>query len=140
MPRFFGTAAVCGPMVVAAVFAFSGFVYAAALLCLVSVASNIWKFRSERKLYVAGDQSHDRFDRRSLRLVNRHLLETLRMRSFCFVVATAMGVMSMILCPSVPAAGGMLAVGAALLMLTAENLERLLYFQSVVYDRMPGTL
>ena len=140
IPRFFGTTLICGPVIAASLFAFSGFAVTSAMLCLVATAAGCWKWNNERKLYDADFADGDPYDRRSKRLIDRHLGETLRMRSFCSVTAIVLAMLASLLCISVPLYGGLVAALSAIAFIAGENLERLLYFQSVVYDRMPGTL
>lgn len=143
LPRFLATSLTCGPVIVAALFAFSGFGTTSALLCLGGTAIGLWKWTQERKLYWADSKDGDNYDLRSQRLVHRQLSKALRMRAVCAVLAITIGTLASLLClfyPVYPAVGGAVASVAALFFVAAENLERLLYFQSVVYDRMPGTL
>jgi Fe-S-cluster-containing dehydrogenase component/DMSO reductase anchor subunit len=139
-PRFFGTMLIGGPVIVAVLFAFSGFAFTSAMLCLAAAAAGSWKWTSERRLYDANRVGSDSYDRRSKRLIDHHLSETLRMRSFCSVTAIALAILAGLVCVFFPAAGGLVAAITAVVFIAGENLERLLYFQSVVYDRMPGTL
>lgn len=145
LPRFFGTSLASGPIIVAAIFAVAGFGVTAGLLCATSLIAGVWKWLPERRLYVDAELSkdslgHDAYDRRAKRLIDQHLEQTVRLRSFCAVVSMAMVAFAALLCPFLPPAGGLLAILGAILLVAGENLERLLYFQSVVYDRMPGTL
>ncbi|WP_182867248.1 DmsC/YnfH family molybdoenzyme membrane anchor subunit [Rhodopirellula sp. JC639] len=140
LPRFFGTTLTCGPIIAAVLFAFAGFGGTASVLCLVGAGAGWWKWMRERRLYQTPADLDDPYDRRSNRLVDNHLGETLRMRGFSAVVATLLAGLAVVLCPIVPAAGGVCAAMSAAVWIAGESLERLLYFQSVVYDRMPGTL
>lgn len=141
LPRFFATTLIGGPIIAAVIFAFAGFGKTSALLCLAAAAVGIWKWTHERRLYVdVFNDEFDVYDRRSKRLVDNHLGETLRMRSFCAIVAITLSITASLLGAVFPAAGGLAALLAAAVWIAGENLERLLYFQSVVYDRMPGTL
>ena len=140
LPRFFGTSLTCGPIIAAVAFALTGFGVTAALLCLAGAAAGWWKWTRERRLYRVPDGSEDPYDRRSRRLVHQHLGETLRMRNFSAVVATLLAGLAFMLCPFLPLVGAGCAALSAAVWIAGENLERLLYFQSVVYDRMPGTL
>ncbi|MCA9138926.1 MAG: dimethyl sulfoxide reductase anchor subunit [Planctomycetales bacterium] len=140
LPRFFGTALTSGPIVAATIFATAGFGITAAILCFVGLSVGVWKWTLERRLYDPTRCQSDTYDARSKRLIDSHLSETLRMRSFCAVIAIAIAALACVLCPFLPMAGGLVALSSALVWIVGENLERLLYFQSVVYDRMPGTL
>lgn len=140
LPRFLATSLTCGPVIVAALFAFSGFGITAGILCLAGAVVGLWKWTQERKLYSDGNQSGDQYDQRSKRLIDRQLSKTLRMRRICVELAITIAGLASFVCPFFPLAGSVAAVVAATIFIAAENLERLLYFQSVVYDRMPGTL
>ncbi|QEF97521.1 Anaerobic dimethyl sulfoxide reductase chain B [Stieleria maiorica] len=140
LPRFFGTTLTCGPIIAAVLFAFAGFGGTASVLCLVGAAAGCWKWMRERQLYRSPADLDDPYDRRSRRLVGNHLGEMLRMRGFSAVVATLLAGLAVVMCPFLPAAGGVCAAMSAAVWIAGESLERLLYFQSVVYDRMPGTL
>lgn len=140
LPRFFGTTLSSGPIITAAIFAIAGFGITSTVLTFVAIVAAIWKWSRERRLYDSAACMTDLYDARSKRLIDSHLGETLRMRGFCAVVAISLAVLALLLCPFLPTAGGVVALSAALVWIAAENMERLLYFQSVVYDRMPGTL
>lgn len=139
-PRFLATTFACGPITVAAVFALSGFSKSAALLCLFGLIVASIKLFAESKFHGDTNESDDEYDRRSKRLISHHLFMTLRARIVTGWVAVAMAVLASLLCLAFPIAGGVAATLAAVALIAAENLERLLYFQGVVYDRMPGTL
>lgn len=147
LPRFFGTAIVSGPVIVAAIFAWFGFGVTAAWLCLSGCLALGWKWLLERRVYLAQPESQPDLsdplvdlDRRSRRLVFGPLKSTASARVMCIVTSLALSFIAALMCIASPSIGGSLAIIAALLLIAGENMERLLYFQSVVYDRMPGTL
>ncbi|MCO8125422.1 dimethyl sulfoxide reductase anchor subunit [Stieleria sp. TO1_6] len=139
LPRFFATTLAAGPVITAAVFAFSGFAATAAVLSLASAAVMAWKWNLETAVYLRDNRSGDAYDRRSKRLIWRDLAVAARLRAACAAAAVALCVAAGLVSFVAPLAGGVIAVLAALVLVGGENLERVLYFQSVVYDRMPGT-
>ncbi|OYP38216.1 DmsC/YnfH family molybdoenzyme membrane anchor subunit [Rhodopirellula sp. MGV] len=140
LPRFFGTGLAGGPLITAAVFGVFDFRWTAFALSLVAIGLLITKFGVERSTYFSESDSDDSYDRRSARLIRNHMSGLLQARiglMTAAIVATALGALVAIASPI--AGGGVLAIASSL-FIAGENAERLLYFKSVVYDRMPGTL
>ena len=140
LPRFFGTAAVGGALGSGVVFATTGANVVGGVLCLAAAGIAFWKLVHERSLYGSPSASGDEYDQRSRKLIARHLANNRRMRlgfgDAAFATATCAGVFGFFS----PTALVIVAGVAFVLLLVGEGLERLLYFQSVVYDRMPRTL
>ncbi len=141
--RFLGTAVVAGPAWLAGLLAFTGESPQSVPWWLLASAWLVGaKFTWEWTILLGRERETDaETDRRSRRLVARQLpkLKWLRVAlaiGSCGLLAGA-GLLGSAISPSLTA----LVIGIALLLLTAgEYCERLLYFSSVVYDRMPGAL
>ncbi len=143
LPRFFGTALGGGASMVAVCWVIGGAsrVAVAAALALAGVAMVI-KLTWEWRIYLGGPRhDDDSYDRRSRRLV-AHQLPRLR---DCRI-ALGIAAVGLAVCGS----GSALIIGEtketlmfavlfAIALSLGECCERLLYFSSVVYDRMPGT-
>lgn len=141
--RFFGTAVVAGLACSAAAMIIAGsssLVVASVLL--VSIGLAIGKLSWEFSLHLKVDsRNDDPLDHRSRRLVNDHLskLKSARLKAgMAGIVLLALALVTVPLVSSSVALG--LVLFGALSLLVGESCERLLYFMSVVYDRMPGTL
>ncbi|MBB3205920.1 Fe-S-cluster-containing dehydrogenase component/DMSO reductase anchor subunit [Rhodopirellula rubra] len=150
MPRFLSTGLIVGASLTAlTVMATTESKTAGNLLLLIGAMAGAAKLFWETGLYLGPAKSSGTrrssstktLDERSRRLVQTHLTGVSRVRLFGGWIGVAACMFAM--------AG--IAVGwntAALLMMTlatvaflaGESSERLLYFMSVVYDRMPGTL
>ncbi|MCC9655070.1 DmsC/YnfH family molybdoenzyme membrane anchor subunit [Rhodopirellula halodulae] len=84
---------------------------------------------------------NDAWDRRSQRLVRQHLQSLSKARLVCGWVGVGLLALSVLV--GVSSSNWMLAgiaMVGGLVLAAGEYLERLLYFSSVVHDRMPGTL
>ncbi len=138
LPRFFGTALVSGPITVATIYAYFEFTTMAGALAMVTVVSLVWKLIHERSIYLVS--GGDSYDLRSKRLIQRHLIYSALARVTCGVLAIVFAISAIAGCLVAPMPAVVLSLIAVALMIVGENLERLLYFRSVVYDRMPGTL
>ena len=148
--RFFGTTVVCGPVFVAAISAFAqkGGGVAAGLFCIalmVFVAKLMWEW----SVYLNPDvdlqktdptASLENYDRRSRRLISSHLRRTAEFRLQAGLVGIFLVVIATFLASASPLLCVVTSVLACVTIIAGEYAERLLYFQSVVYDRMPGTL
>ena len=140
LPRFFATALSVGCLVVAAVNALMGVGVVASALGLIGSSIALWKWSWLRKIAAMQSTDCDDDDCRSNRLIRECLGETQRMYDFGTVVAVALAVIACLLSLRLSVVGGSLFVSSVFLLSIAEYLERRLYFQSVVFDRMPGTL
>lgn len=144
-PRFIGTGFLVGSAATAAtLYLGGGPPVAAAGLLLIAAASTATKLMWEGSFHLdktLTSQSIDQYDRRSHRLITGELNPLRQSRLVC-------GWSGVVFC--LVAMGGV-AIGMNLItwaafalavttLLVGEGIERLLYFMSVVYDRMPGTL
>ncbi|QEG43027.1 DmsC/YnfH family molybdoenzyme membrane anchor subunit [Roseimaritima ulvae] len=139
--RFFGTAAVAGAAWTVAVLWGTEqppvWTLALGLLGLLGLAAKlVWEW----KIQLGAASPKDAFDRRCQKLVRRDLSALARQR----LIAGSLGAVLLSSACAVglwsPAGGCATAVLAAGLISGGELAERILYFSSVVYDRMPGTL
>ncbi|MEL6109727.1 MAG: DmsC/YnfH family molybdoenzyme membrane anchor subunit [Planctomycetota bacterium] len=139
IPRFFGTAALGGTLAGGMVLAMMGASGASSVLCLCAAAIGFWKLSHERSVYSSASDGDD-YDRRSRQVIRRYLSRPCSLRLFfgdtVFALSAAAGAFGFFS----PTAVAALSVLAFVSLLIGESLERLLYFQSVVYDRMPRTL
>ncbi|MEO1526473.1 MAG: DmsC/YnfH family molybdoenzyme membrane anchor subunit, partial [Planctomycetota bacterium] len=140
LPRFFGTAAFGGALATAVALACVGATVPAAILSLVAAGIGFWKMRHERGVYGTNPFQGDVYDERSRKLIDGRLktsrLARFRLGDAATILAAVAGVLGSF-SPSILLVASSL---ACVLLLAGEALERLLYFQSVVYDRMPRTL
>lgn len=153
LPRFGGTTLIGGAafaiFVIGASLAYIGQSSTAAnvvagLLLLSTLSGLAWKLHWEWQIYLgpirACDPPHDR---RCRSLTTRELSKirtarlTLGAASIGVLLIAAVGSLFVGLASVFTLACLLLACG---LVLVSESLERFLYFTSVVYDRMPGTL
>ncbi|OUT61841.1 MAG: molybdopterin oxidoreductase [Rhodopirellula sp. TMED11] len=140
LPRFFGTMVIGGAMVSASLMAFAGFSAAASWLAVLGVVCLIVKLICEARLFGETAVDGDTYDQRSRNLIHKRLVKSLRLRNwlaYVSMVFAVVGAFTVLLLAGFGA--GLLAIAAASLIFS-ECLERILYFQSVVHDRMPGTL
>ncbi|MGI9473547.1 MAG: DmsC/YnfH family molybdoenzyme membrane anchor subunit [Rubripirellula sp.] len=104
----------------------------------VLIAKLTWEWRCQLG---PGVQSDDQYDVRCRKLT-QHQLQYLRtLRIVAGIVAVGLVAFSLLTLP-IDSVGVSIALTslAALTLIVGEISERLLYFTSVVYDRMPGTL
>lgn len=143
LARFFGTSAVAGLACCGAAFCFlqTSVVYAT-VIGVVALAAIATKLTWEQRTHLGkSGRDADDYDRRSRRLVHLHLggLRTTRLvTGWLGVVALAAAIGLTI--ADAGFAGGVAYLTAAMLISGGEFSERLLYFSSVVHDRMPGTM
>ncbi|MCC9600679.1 dimethyl sulfoxide reductase anchor subunit [Stieleria sp. JC731] len=140
LPRFFGTGLAGGPLISAAVFGVFGERWTAVALSLVAIGLVATKYSVEKAIYITDRKHDDPYDQRSVRLIRTHLGDLLKARTGLMtgtIAVSVLGTLSLIVSPLL---GGALLSVACCLFIAGENAERLLYFKSVVYDRMPGTL
>jgi Fe-S-cluster-containing dehydrogenase component/DMSO reductase anchor subunit len=144
--RFFGTTAVSGMAFTAAVYAAGGNNIVACLIALLATAGLIAKLMFEYRILVqAGPAPVEndelaRFDERSKSLVKDKLWSLLQARAGTGIVGGLALLAGGILAPFASTTGCLVLATGAVLISVGELGERLLYFCSVVYDRMPGTL
>ncbi len=139
--RFFGTAVVAGTAWSVAILlgtaASSPWTLAFAVLgTLGLVAKLVWEWNIQLRAGEAGDA----YDRRCRKLVHRELRSVARQRLAAGTLGVGLLIVACGLVTAAPALALGVAVGAALCISGGEYAERILYFSSVVYDRMPGTL
>jgi hypothetical protein len=85
--------------------------------------------------------TNDQWDRRSQRLVRHHLSKwSLGRLAFGYAGLALLVVSSALALAGSSVLLTVCAVTATLLLVAGETTERLIYFSSVVHDRMPGTL
>jgi len=141
MPRFLGSSVVMGiacllPMLVVDAVPLSIIV----VVGLTLVVALRFKVTWERMLHQSGQPASD-LDRRSQRLAQGPMRTVLNARhafAVSSIVSLFLSFASVAFGWNAMAAG--LAVLAAALVIAGEFAERILYFTTVVYDRMPGTL
>lgn len=139
--RFFGTAVIAGAACSSLALAVADALQVAGSLAMLAALVLVAKVGWEWSIHLGPDRPHqDLEDKRSRRLVHRRLGVHRRTRLITGIFGACLLV-----------AGGVLALdgvtqialialaGAAVLVSIGEGFERLLYFSSVVYDRMPGT-
>ena len=149
--RFFGSAVVLGLTMLAAVASITVGGGTTVLLCVTAIAvlaaKIFWEWTilhridsSSAKSLAEPSFASKNYDRRSQRLVRNRLAPLAKARMMASGVSAGLLLL---------AAGGWFAspllacvlLGiATIALLAGELMERLLYFTSVVYDRMPGTL
>ncbi|NND99230.1 MAG: dimethyl sulfoxide reductase anchor subunit [Pirellulaceae bacterium] len=139
--RFFGTTIVAGAAWMVPVFLFvQGSSPLTLLVTLATVAVVAGKLCWEWTHYLAPQSTGDEYQMRSSQLVHGPLAKTTQLR-----IKTAIAGLGLLLLATVfgwitPVVGALMGGAAAIAISGGEYCERLLYFQSVVYDRMPGTL
>ena len=141
--RFFGTAVVGGFAFAAPWMLYGGAVtpavFVALFLMLGTACGKLgWEWR---KSLAPSNECDDEFDRRSRRLIQGELRMNRTQRLLSGAVSIALTALCLV---SLPFASSSLVFGlafaASITFLIGEVFERLLYFSSVVYDRMPGIL
>ena len=145
LPRFFGTGVVVGAAATALAFWIMGESSVAVISCLLLAAlSATIKLCWEGSFHLHRDltsPNYDSLDARAHRLMTNELDTGRRARLLAGWVGVVFSVVSIAVVASQfqVLAWGLLPI-AVIGLLAGEILERLLYFMSVVYDRMPGTL
>ncbi|MEM6691583.1 MAG: molybdopterin oxidoreductase, partial [Planctomycetota bacterium] len=137
--RFFGTAVVAGLAGTASIASMTGHTSSAVLLGVMAASTLIAKFVWEYRVHFGGN-SQDDWDRRSRRIVREHLSVWLHCRVVGFSLGVMLIVLGCVLAFASPVIAGILLGIGALAAVIGDSFERLMYFSSVVYDRMPGTL
>ena len=144
--RFFGTTAIAGMAFTAAVYAAGSNTTVAALVAILASAALVGKLIFEYRILLGPAQeltSTDdlgRFDGRSQKLVRNHLSSLAKARVAAAIVGGVIVLLGGLTAPLAPLLGCVMIAAGALAVSAGELGERLLYFTSVVYDRMPGTL
>jgi len=140
--RFFGTAVITGAAFSAVALTVGSSPQVAGVFALIAALWLSVKLRWEWGIHLGPDrQDQDLEDERSRRLVHRRLGMNRRARLFTAIVGVCLLVVGGALAlDGVTQIALITLTGAAALVMIGEGLERLLYFSSVVYDRMPGTL
>lgn len=143
LSRFFGTAGAAGAVVTTAALLCGGAPSTAAAFTLLgSITILVWKLQWEwTTLLDRRLGSSENEDFRSKLLVHNHLAPLRQIRLVCGRAGLAATLLAFpLLLADVQVVPLILMVFASLSLIGGEFAERLLYFQSVVYDRMPGTL
>lgn len=133
--RFFGSAMVVGTLGGATLTGATTLAFFAAITLLGKL---VWEWRDA----LGGARTSDtEYERRSRKLIHQRLSQTLRWRLATGGFATALAVWGgWCLAHQLTLLGASVLGVATGVALAGELLERLLYFSSVVYDRMPGAL
>ncbi|EMI15926.1 molybdopterin oxidoreductase, iron sulfur subunit [Rhodopirellula maiorica SM1] len=138
--RFMGTAVVAGAIGVLPLLILQGesrFISVAiTMFALITLAS---KAAWEWSVHLNPNGRGDAYDRRSRRLVRQSLSRLARYRMLA--ANTSLGLLCVVAAATFvsPWTAAAFAIAAGLIAIGGEIAERLLYFMSVVYDRMPGT-
>ena len=133
--RFFGSAIILGSVAAGAVGLSPRMMGTVAIL--VTIAKLIWEANLLRVAPPAANAAFEKSvqeDLRSAKVIRRHLASQWRLRWVSGVVG------SFLAAAGVATASHTLMIAALIVLGVGELAERLLYFSSVVYDRMPGTL
>ncbi len=145
LPRFLSTGMIVGSSLTATTIGWGGGSDSVVILLLiVAVLSGATKLFWELSFYLGANvelATVDRLDIRSQNLVASRLAGWRRIRLgagwagliACMVAVCVVGVGEV-------SAGLLLALTGSMVLLVGETAERLLYFMSIVYYRMPGTL
>lgn len=143
LKRFFGTTLAAGAAwtAVAMIYAQASSPLTAIAL-IVGVAALGIKLDWENRLQFkpTGGIEGDDYDRRSRALVARELKPLVKTRIAMGLASLGLLIAATVSVIALPSLALPLAIGGALTLAVGEGFERLLYFSSVVYDRMPGTL
>ncbi len=143
LPRFFGTAVVggVGCCVISLLYAEASMLVIA-MMFLSGAALLAIKLAWEWRIHLGpADEADDVYDGRSRLLVNEHLSFLQRLRLGVGVAGVVLLFDAMFAAlMGLSAVAMVTAMLAATLIVIGEGCERLLYFKSVVHDRMPGTL
>ena len=140
LPRFFGTALTGGLMITAAIVGYFGLCWTACLMNLAAIGALAWKWSFERSVYLSVRERKDVYDRRSVRLILEQLPSLALGRECLLITSLVFAVAATVISPVAPLVAAVITTIAAGWFAAGELDERLLYFKSVVYDRMPGTL
>lgn len=134
MSRFLGSMAVLG-------FAFAATTEGNVVLAIGAAVVLAAKFAWEWSLYLARQRDADTtFEARSRQLIHGELSLWTNFRLALGGIGAVLCLVAAALFISAPSIGWVVMLCASLLILSGEIFERLLYFSSVVFDRMPGVL
>ncbi|QDT13346.1 DmsC/YnfH family molybdoenzyme membrane anchor subunit [Planctomycetes bacterium K23_9] len=143
--RFIGTTVISGMAFAAAVYAAGGNTTVAFLIALSATMFLAAKLLFEHRILVQREPEADdedefaRFDARSKTLVRKDLWRLVQARSGTAVIGGLVLAIGGLVALFAGTTGCALIAVGAVLVSAGELGERLLYFTSVVYDRMPGT-
>ena len=139
--RFIGSAVVAGSAWTVVTMCFSGAsMVVTTSYVFATIAALVAKLAWEQKIQTASLAGFDEFDIRSARMFTGALESTADFRrDFAMAGIGLLGVAWLVAFSAPTVAAGIAAL-AATAICGGEFVERVLYFQSVVYDRMPGTL
>ena len=139
LTRFFATGLIAGVALVAAMAAMVGAGKSAAILGLIAVAGVTAKVVWEWQVHLGRRRRTHGKDQRSHSLIENYL-NTLRQSRVGSAIAGGFVVLlGSVIAPASPTVSGVMLILGSVAILSGEMMERLLYFKSVVYDRMPGT-
>ena len=138
--RFMGTGAVAGATSVLPILILSGesrFISVAiTMIAMITLAS---KAAWEWSVHLNPNGRGDAYDRRSRRLVRQSLSSLAKSRMLAAQVGLGLLCVAAAATFVSPWTAAGFAIAASVIVIGGEIAERLLYFMSVVYDRMPGT-
>lgn len=141
--RFFGTTLIGGALLAAITLTIgeAPTITIGSMLVIAMIALTVkldWEFRIHLGRRRVNDEGHDA---RSRILVHRHLAKTRDLRLRSAVIGSILAACTIPASMMLPLPWTVaLATTAAVAVTCGEICERLLYFSSVVYDRMPGIL
>ena len=139
--RFLGTGAVVGTAwLIPVLWISEASTGMATLVTAVAIAGLLAKLSWEQKLQDASIRSADEYDVRSSRLIAGPLAAMSKMRTLTATLGVGLLLFAWLVAFGSSEMAAIVALPAVVAITAGEFLERLLYFQSVVYDRMPGTL
>lgn len=140
--RFFGSAVIGGAVGSSIVFAWAGATTTAGVMAMIAALLLTTKLRWEWIVHLGPHRNgQDETDRRSRRLVRHQLVTVGQTRISAGMITVCLLVVGAVLALDGISNASLSLLGAAAVMVgIGELAERLLYFSSVVYDRMPGTL
>ena len=140
--RFFGTMAVTAPAVLTGILGLTAapVPWPMALLALGGVTLLATKVAWEWSIHLGPHETGDSYDRRSRALVASKLKSLAQLRVVGGIVGAVLLALAVPVVFFLPVLAGWVALASAIAIVAGELAERWLYFSSVVYDRMPGTL
>jgi DMSO reductase anchor subunit len=111
--------------------------FTTAALSVFGAVKLAWEYRLRAATSTIGDA----YDSRSRRLLSGPLKQWSAWRLRLALAGLALATISIVIAGGqFPKLAFLVSCCAAMLLIAGELMERLLYFSSVVYDRMPGTL
>ena len=141
--RFLGTGLVAGAAWTAITLmgsgASTGITILVAITAIVGAGAKLW-WEWKTHLAQSGGLSDSPYDERSRKLVSGPLAKITDLRIKLAIVGIGLLTLATFLSLKSPTLGVVVGIVAAIVITAGELGERILYFSSVVHDRMPGTL